>query len=310
MGGAHGAGTVFKITADGVETVLYSFGASPSDGAVPAALIQGRDGNFYGTTASGGANYCDVIPGTGNNCGTVFEITPAGVETVLHSFGASASDGIEPMAPLVQASDGNFYGTTVGGGVYTTGVAGAGTVFKITPDGVETVMYSFGGAPSNGSAPQGSTPQGPLIQASDGNLYGTTVEGGNYACRYGCGTVFRIDLNGTLSTLYSFAGYSFVGNSPSDGYGPAPFLIQGSDGNFYGTTISGGAFGPDLNGTAFRITPAGTETMLYSFGPLGTNPSDPGAGLIQASDGAFYGVTSYSRPGAGTGTVFKLLTTN
>jgi uncharacterized repeat protein (TIGR03803 family) len=295
-GGAYGAGTVFKMTPDGAETVLYSFGSSPSDGVTPAAVIQGRDGNFYGTTASGGANYCDSIPGAGNNCGTVVKITPAGVETVLYSFGASPSDGTEPIAQLVQASDGNLYGTTEIGGAY-----GLGTVFKVTLDGVETVLYSFGANPLNGSPPQGSVPQGPLIQATDGNLYGTTVQGGPA----GCGTVFRITLEGTLSILYGFAGTSAL-----DGYGPAPFLIQGSDENFYGTTISGGAFGPDLHGTAFQISPAGTETVLYSFGPLDANPSDPGAGLIQASDGAFYGVTAYSGGiNTGAGTVFKLVTT-
>jgi uncharacterized repeat protein (TIGR03803 family) len=295
-GGTFAGGTVFKMTPAGVETVLYSFGASLSDGTVPAALIQGQDGNFYGTTAQGGANNCASIPGTGNNCGTVFKITPAGVETVLYSFGGSATDGFEPLAPLVQASDGNFYGTTSSGGVY-----GGGTVFRITPGGAETVLYSFGASPSNGSPPQGFIPQGALIQASDGSLYGTTAEGGSVSsCQYGCGTVFRITLDGTESVLYSFAGYS-----ASDGYGPAPFLIQGSDGNFYGTTRSGGAFGGDLNGTAFRITPSGVETVLYSFGPLNTNPSDPAAGVIQGSDGAFYGVTIEGNT-AGSGTVFKL----
>jgi uncharacterized repeat protein (TIGR03803 family) len=301
FGGLYHAGTAFKMTLDRVETVLYSFGASPSDGATPSALIQGRDGNFYGTTASGGANYCDLIPGTGNNCGTVVKITPAGVETVLYSFGASPSDGTEPIAPLMQASDGNLYGTTVSGGAY-----GLGTVFKVTVDGVETVLYSFGANPVNGSPPQGSVPQGPLIQATDGNLYGTTVQGGRPGCGNGCGTVFSITLDGALSIVYSF-----VGTSASDGYGPAPFLIQGSDGSFYGTTISGGAFGPDLNGTAFQISSAGTETVLYSFGPADTNPSAPSVGLIQASDGAFYGVTSYSGGiNSGAGTVFKLVTTH
>ena len=296
-GGTYGAGTVFRMTPDGAETVLYSFGSSPLDGVTPAALIQGRDGNFYGTTASGGANYCDSIPGAGNNCGTVVRITPAGVETVLYSFGASPSDGTEPIAPLIQASDGNFYGTTEIGGAYSLG-----TVFRITPDGVETVLYSFGANPVNGSPPQGTIPQGPLIQATDGYLYGTTAQGGSSSC--GCGTVFRISLSGSLTTLYSFAGISAL-----DGYGPAPFLIQARDGNFYGTTRSGGAFGPDLNGIAFQISPAGTETVLYSFGPLDTNPSDPESGLIQASDGAFYGVTAYSGAITGAGTVFKLVTT-
>jgi uncharacterized repeat protein (TIGR03803 family) len=297
-GGAHGAGTVFKITPGGTETILYSFGASPSDGAVPSALTLGRDGNFYGTTSSGGSNYCNVIPGSGNNCGTVFMITPGGVETVLYAFGASASDGVEPIAPLLQASDGNFYGTTSGGGVN-----GLGTVFKITPAGIESVLYAFGANPMNGAPPQGASPQGPLIQATDGNLYGTTVGGGNANCQYGCGTVFKITVTGTLTTLYSFTG-----TPGSDGDGPAPFLIQGSDGNFYGTSYSGGSYGGSGDGIAFQVTPSGTETVLYSFGPLNTNPSSPNAGVIQASDGAFYGITAYGKIGSGAGSVFKLTT--
>jgi uncharacterized repeat protein (TIGR03803 family) len=295
-GGVYGAGTVFKITPAGTETILYSFGASPADGAVPSALIQGKDGNFYGTTSSGGGNYCNVIPGSGNNCGTVFKITPGGVETVLYSFGASASDGVEPIAPLLQASDGNFYGTTSGGGVN-----GLGTVFKITPAGMETVLYAFGANPINGAAPQGANPQGPLIQATDGNLYGTTVGGGNSNCLYGCGTVFKITVAGALTTLYSFTGIQ-----GSDGDGPAPFLIQGSDGNFYGTSYSGGSYGGSLDGIAFQMTPNGTETVLYSFGPLDTNPSSPNAGVIQSRDGAFYGITAYAKLGSGAGTVFRL----
>ena len=300
QGGVNDSGVVFKSSTDGRVDVLYAFGGSASDGQVPSAVIQGSDGNFYGTTAAGGANYCPEIPGDAHNCGTVFKITPDGHETVLYSFGTSSTDGVEPIAPLVQASDGNLYGTTSGGGAY-----GGGSVFKIAPDGTETLLYSFGATPVNGAPPQGLIPQGSLIQASDGNLYGTTAEGGPGNCQYGCGTVFKITLGGILSTLYAFGGLN-----QSDGYGPAPFLVQGQDGNFYGTLRSGGAFGGDLNGAAFRLTPSGTEDLLYSFGPSDTNPSDPLGGLIQGSDGAFYGVTTYPGAIGGGGTVFALTLEN
>jgi uncharacterized repeat protein (TIGR03803 family) len=262
-GGNFGAGTVFKITPDGVETVLYSFGASPADGTTPnGSLVQAGDGNFYGTTAAGGANSCAGVAGI---CGTVFKIT-------------SASDGWQP-GPLIQASDGDFYGTTTVGG--TNSCAGysnfCGTVFKITPAGAETVLYSFGASLSDGAAPQG-----PLIQGSDGNFYGTTASGGNPVSNganictsgVGCGTIFKITPTGVETVLYAFAA------SASDGNGPTPFLIQASDGNFYGTTYTGGTY--DV-GTAFQVTPAGVETILYSFGASASDGSDPTESLIQAS---------------------------
>jgi len=303
FGGIHGAGTVFRITLAGAYTVLYSFGASASDGTVPvSALVQGSDGNFYGTTSNGGANHCANIPGSGGNCGTVFRLTPTGVETVLHSFGGSPSDGVEPLGSLIQGSDGNFYGTTIDGGANScaSGTHNCGTVFRITPAGVVTILHSFGTSPADGLAPQG-----PLIQGSDGAFYGTTPSGGGGTCghQFGCGTVFRITPAGTVTILYAFATI----NGRSDGYGPSPFLTQAGDGNFYGTTHSGGAVPADSNGTVFRLTPSGVKTILYSFGPLNTNPSDPGAGVTAASDGAFYGVTSNSGQGHGLGTVFKLV---
>lgn len=298
FGGTNNVGTVFRITLNGVYTILYSFGGTPSDGIVPASsLVQGSDGNFYGTTSSGGVNHCGNIPISGGNCGTVFKVTPAGAETVLYSFGGSPSDGAEPLGALLQASDGNFYGTTIDGGANNCGSSGGthncGTVFKITPGGVETVLYSFGASPTDGLAPQG-----PLIQGSDGALYGTTPSGGRSQFT---GTLFRITLAGQETILYAF------GSSSSDGFGPSPFLIQAADGYFYGTTSSGGAFGGTQNGTVFRVTPSGIHQVLYSFGPLNTNPSDPGAGVTQGSDGDFYGVTFNSGSANGIGTVFRLV---
>src|SRR5580693_865347 len=166
---------MFKVTAVGAESALYSFTATCSVGGLPVGVLLGIDGNFYGTTTFGG---------TGGN-GTVFKVTPASIETVLHSF-AGASDGAEPQAGLVQASDGNLYGTAQFGGTDSDGI-----VFKITTAGVETVLYSF-----TGTATDGANPATPLIEASDGNLYGTTGSGGNAGCRGGCGTVFKVSTAG------------------------------------------------------------------------------------------------------------------
>jgi uncharacterized repeat protein (TIGR03803 family) len=181
LGGAHGAGTVFMITPAGVETVLYSFGASATDGIEPkASLILGTDGNFYGTTSTGGAHVSAENIG-----GTVFKLTPAGVYSVLYSFGASSTDAVEPVAGLIQGADGNFYGTTASGGANGQTALNSGTVFMLTPAGVETVLHSFGVSSTDGSEPEGS-----LIQDADGNLYGTTFMGG----ANGDGTVFKITL--------------------------------------------------------------------------------------------------------------------
>jgi uncharacterized repeat protein (TIGR03803 family) len=278
-GGPSNLGTVFKITPAGVETVLHSFAGGASDGSLPtAALIQGSDGNFYGTTSGGGP------AGAGN----VFRITPAGVETVLHSFGGGTTDGSTPNAALILGSDGNFYGTTSKGGT-----SGNGTVFRITPAGVETVLYSFAGGTADGS-----TPNAALLLGSDGNFYGTTSHGGTGSN----GTVFKTTPAGIETVLYSFAG------GTTDGRTPNAALIPGSDGNFYGTTSDGGM---SYLGTVFKITPAGVETVLYSFAGGTTDGRVPNAALILGSDGNFYGTTSGGGPtGAGipfgTGTVFKI----
>jgi uncharacterized repeat protein (TIGR03803 family) len=181
---------------------------------------------------------------------------------------------------LLQGSDGNFYGTTALGGT-----SGQGTVFKITPTGVETVLYSFTGGTTDASHPYAG-----LIQGGDGNFYGTTSNGGTS----GQGTVFKITPIGVETVLYSFAG-GFVG--VADGGGPSTALIQGSDGNFYGTP--GGGIGN--NGTLFKVTPTGIETVLYYF-TGGAAVNIPGA-LIQGVDGEFYGTTEYGGSSS-LGTVF------
>jgi len=220
-GGTTDDGTVFKITPSGTETVLHAFAKSGSDGETPyAGLIQGSDGNFYGTTYFGGAG----------GFGTVFKVTPSGTETVLYSF-AGGNDGEHPYAGVIQGSDGNFYGTT-----YQGGSSGFGTVFKVTPSGTETVLYTFAGGSSDGAYPEAG-----LIQGSDGNFYGDTLQGG----AGGLGTVFELTPSGTETLLHAFAGGS------SDGANPSANLVQGSDGNLYGSTGAGGASG---NGTFFKVT--------------------------------------------------------
>ena len=256
-GGANGMGTVIKISTSGTESVLYSFGSYQSgDGYGPyGSLIQASDGNFYGMTPVGGAN------GTG----AVIKITPEGSELVLYSLG-SAGDGANPNGSLIQASDGNFYGMT-----YRGGANGFGTVIKITPAGTESVLHSFG------SASDGANPNGSLIQASDGNFYGMTSVGG----MNGGGAVIKITPAGTESVLHSFG-------SAGDGYYPSGSLFQASDENFYGMTHSGGAIDPF--GAVIKITPGGTESVLYSFGSAGDGYGPDGS-LIQASNGNLYGMT-------------------
>jgi uncharacterized repeat protein (TIGR03803 family) len=244
--GTEGCGVVFRITAAGEEATLYSFDVSAGDGRLPAGLTLGRDGNLYGTTQVGGET----------NQGTVFKVTGGGVETVLHQFRDGATDGQYPNGPLVQASDGNFYGTTRYGGDVGGGPSfdfcgfGCGALFRITPTGVETLLYSFND-PANGLLPLGA-----LIVGSDGNLYGTTGYGGN--CQPGCGTVFKSTLSGNESVVYRFGPASV--QIPLTPAFPSN-LVRGSHANVYGTA-GGGEFG---EGVVFRISPDGEETILHSF---------------------------------------------
>jgi uncharacterized repeat protein (TIGR03803 family) len=243
-------GTIFKIVPGGRLTTFYSFCAETncSDGAIPmAGLVQATNGNFYGVTSADGAN----------NGGTIFEITPAGELTTLYSFCAQSlcADGTSPTSALIQATDGNLYGTTPSGGAN-----GDGTLFKVTPAGEFTTLYSFC---AQADCIDGSDP-GAIIQATDGNLYGMTGRGGanNSSLCYdqGCGTIFKITLHGTLTTLYSFCAESGCGDGiPTATLPTIAALVQATDGNFYGTTLAGGATGggdPDNRGfgTVFRLS--------------------------------------------------------
>ncbi|MFZ1011237.1 MAG: choice-of-anchor tandem repeat GloVer-containing protein, partial [Candidatus Sulfotelmatobacter sp.] len=216
------------VIASPAQTVDILFEFQGFDGSDPFdSPVQGINGNFYGTTL-----------------GTIFEITPAGKLTTLHSF--TGPDGTVPLGDLVLGSDGNFYGTTVSGGEGKCSSAegqGCGTVFKITGAGKLTTLHSFDGTDGDNSLAG-------LVQASNGNFYGTTSAGG----AYGSGTVFEITPAGKLTTLHSFDG--------TDGASPMAGLIQASNGNFYGTMYSGGAH---ASGTVFEITPAGKLSVVYSF---------------------------------------------
>ena len=297
-----GCGTVFKITPGGTLTTLHSFDGT--DGSFPkAGLVLASNGNFYGTTSNGGASTSSSCPSAFNGqnlgCGTVFEITPGGTLTTLHSF--DGTDGSVPLDGLVQASNGNFYGTTYTGGASSVCPNGCGTVFEITPSGTLTTLHSF-------DKTDGALPYAGLVQASNGNLYGTTDAGGvsiscpenNVFTELGCGTVFEITSSGTLTTLHNFG--------ITDGSFPVDGLVQATDGNFYGTTSLGGSNcsgGLDPGcGTVFKITPAGTLTTLHSFDS--TDGSQPFAGLVQATDGNFYGTTVAGGTNTGCGTIFEI----
>jgi uncharacterized repeat protein (TIGR03803 family) len=278
-----GPGSVFKISTNGNLTTLYSF-TGGNDGANPVGgLVQGSDGNFYGTTQFGGNTNLNF----GYGYGTVFKISTNGALTTLYSF-SGGNDGAGPNG-LVQASDGNFYGTTQYGGTN-----GNGTVFKMSATGAYISLYSFTGG-NDGGNPNG------LVQGSDGNFYGTTYNGGRYGnASYRYGTAFKISSNGALTTLYAFGTVTNANGYPVDGEYPIAGLAQGSDGNFYGTTFEGGTNGGC--GTVFQISTNGVFTSLYSFS--GNDGESPRAGLVQGGDGNFYG-TTYGSEG-GIGTVFRL----
>jgi len=277
-GGAHTSGTVFRLAPGGVEAVLYSFCSLRicRDGQLPSSgLVRDKAGNLYGTTYAGGAS----------GYGVVYEVTPTGVETVLHSFHGGI-DGANPEGTLVADGAGNLYGTTSTGGGSANCEVGCGTIFRIAPSHAETVLYAFAGAPD------GSAPMAGVTRDSDGSLYGTTLQGG----AQGLGTVFKLSPKHVESVLYAF-------RNGNDGENPNAGLIE-YNGDFYGTTWLGGTQG---NGTVFRLTQGGLEKVLHSFaGADGSSPFT--AGVVTDGAGNLYGTTSDG--GAhGYGAVFKLTQT-
>jgi uncharacterized repeat protein (TIGR03803 family) len=297
-GGTAGDGTVFRLTPAGRITTIYSFcsQAGCADGSYPSALAQGRNGNFYGTTGAGGTGaYCPYL-----TCGTIFEVTANGELTTLHNFCSqpSCSDGYTPSA-LTVGSDGNLYGTTGLGGDGRLD----GTFFALNESGKFVTLQEFDYG-EDGSVPNG------VIQGSNGNFYGTTKIGGNR----GDGAIFQGTKEGVLNAIYSFCTLSEC----ADGDSPEGGLALGSDGNFYGTTLSGGT-STHVNceladcGTAFEVTATGQLTTLYDFcSQSGCSDGDsPIAPVVQRTDGTFFGTTS---EGANTncfrgcGTIFSLST--
>ncbi len=280
-GGGAGYGTVFKRDSLGHQTVMYSFkGAGDGEYPLRGGVILDGAKNLYGATFAGGFF----------GYGTVFKLDSTGQETVLHSFGGTAGDGLYPFAGVVMDAAGNLYGTTPYGG----GASYSGIVFKVNTSGKETVLYSFTGTPD------GAYPYGGVILDSAGNLYGATYGGG----AAGYGAVFELDTSGKETVLYSFTG-------APDGANPFAGLVQDNTGNLYGTTDGGGAAG---YGTVFKLDTSGQENVLYSFTGIKGDGANPYAGVILDTSGNVYGTTynggDLSCGLKGCGTVFKLDTTN
>lgn len=277
-GGATNNGGVFKMTPGGIVSMLHFFGVTANDGTIPfGTLVQGTDGNLYGTTDSGGAN----------NGGVLYRISPAGQESVIFSFGSGVNTS--PAAPngtLIRTSTGLLYGTTDSGGTHY-----GGTLFSATTSGVVATIYAFGGGGANWSGTTRAVTSG-----ADGKLYGVSQNGG----ANGVGTVFSVSPTGSYTNLHSFdaTGSPILGNSNADA------LAQATDGNFYG--ITGPASDGSNGGKIFRISPTGAYADLHVFpANSGTDGCQPNAGLTQASDGNLYGTTE--KCGANNvGIIYKL----
>ena len=284
-GGSDDSGTVYKVTPSGTVSTVYSFCVKTScaDGQFPSsALIQGADGNFYGTTLNGGVN----------GGGIAYKVTSGGAFTTLYAFCAVYSnshctDGTNP-GQLVQGTDGNFYGVA-GGGVNTYGFSyQGGIVFQLTPAGKLTVLHAFC---SEMNCADGTLPSSGLVQASDGNFYGLASSGGST----GYGVAYRISSSGGFSVIHNFCAAG--GKICDDGSAPNGTLVEANDGSFLGVTQLGG---PNIatgagGGTAFQMTTGGSLTTLYSFCSQ-TNCTDgyaPASGLYLATDGNYYGSTIY-----------------
>jgi uncharacterized repeat protein (TIGR03803 family) len=319
-------GTVYKIDVNGNESVIHVFPSYEGDGEQPSsALVMDSAGNLYGTTQNGGTpEYGCAQPPGATGCGTVYKLTANAQESVLYNFlptsaqiptgpvllnggklyGAASgttsgglvyqlgtssglamlyqftggTDGAEPFQGLIRNKAGNLYGTTEDGGT-----SGVGTIFMLDPAGNKTTLHNFTG-------PDGAYPSGPLLMDATGNLYGVTREGGTSLI----GTLFELDTNNNLTVLYSFIG-------GSQGAYPSGNLFRDGAGNFYGTTEQGGG---SKDGTVYKVTPAGAETVLHAFtgSPDGESPS----GLLYYR-GALYGTTGGGGdPTCQCGIVYKL----
>jgi uncharacterized repeat protein (TIGR03803 family) len=292
-------GVIFSVTTSGKLAVLHDFDGA--DGASPdGTLVQDASGNLYGVTELGGANTACAAFGA-SGCGTVFKITLRGDFTSLYSFCslANCADGATPTGGLVLGADGNLYGTTSSSGANYQDCSGygCGTIFKITTTGTLTTLHSFDGT-------DGMGPGGPLVQLSNGYLYGAAAGGG----KNGYGTIFRITTAGKLTTLHNFENTEGSEANP---------LTLGTDGNFYSTATDGGTTnnstcGSYGCGTVFKVTLSGQLTVLYNFCslPACADGFGPVWSLMQASDGNLYGNTGEfnGTTFVGDGTIFKVTT--
>jgi uncharacterized repeat protein (TIGR03803 family) len=288
LGGTNDRGTAFEITPRGALTTLYSFCAETgcADGDDPVSgMVQDTNGNLYGITQVGDFGGASI-----------FKVTPSGTLTTLFSWYCGLAhhcpNGGLPLGPLVQAANGELYGTTFAGNGATVG----GTVFEITKSGL-TTLYGF--PCDHGDCPNGSGPVGGLVQAANGDLYGATAVGG-----HGNGALFKVSSSGALTTLYSFCAQT---DCP-DGSWPTGGMVQGSDGDLYGTTAFGGTHGTgNAGGTVFKITLSGELTTLHSFcaETKCVDGEGPMAGLVRASDGDLYGTTQDGGAYDG-GTIFRI----
>jgi uncharacterized repeat protein (TIGR03803 family) len=265
--GASANGTFFKISSTGVLTTIYVF-TGGADGSQPNGLIEGPDGNFYGTTTKGAEITSNGCGSSG--CGTIFKITPTGTLTTLYTF-TNLADGAQPQAGLTLGSDGNFYGVTNAGTGFGSGAPG--TFFKITPGGSFTNLYSLNGTTDGAGVPSR------ILEGTDGFFYGSSDQAGGD----GFGTAFKLTAAGGFTLLHTFTGSATDGNSPSGG------LTEGSDGNLYGATTIGGAYN---NGAFYELTPGGDFSLLYSI-PTGSAGNHPYSPLSNGSDGNFYGAMAY-----------------
>jgi uncharacterized repeat protein (TIGR03803 family) len=278
---AHGGtfgGALFRLAPDDTMTTLAAFWGTNGTGSEPiGALIQASDGSLMGATFSGGIDI-----GLSSGFGTIFQFRTNGIFSGLLSFVLNQTTGYCPRGGLIEASDGNLYGTTSDAilGNYSFG-ATRGTIYRISSQGFETIFTFYG---TNGAIPSGN-----LLQGQDGALYGTTTFGGEFTN----GTIFKITTNGIFTSLLSFSG--------KDGANPTGDLIQLADGYLYGTTTAGGS---NNLGTIFRITTDGVVTSMFSF--KSSTGYSPQGGLCLARDGNLYGTTSTGGPGGG-GTIFRLV---
>jgi uncharacterized repeat protein (TIGR03803 family) len=286
--GCAGGGAAFRITPKGKLTVLHSFGNGEQVLTV-SGLTLGTDGDYWGTNQGG-----EFGPGN------IFKMTAAGKVTDFNDFGGA--NGYDPIAPPVQGMDGNFYGTTTEGGLvngkqlctYLGG--GCGVIYRITPAGKYKVIYTF-------DQTNGANPAAPLLLGTDGNFYGTTYAGGSIGKTFlNYGVVFRVTPAGKYTVLHAFCSLAGC----ADGGEPVGGLVQGSDGNFYGTASVGGK-GLLGEGVVFKITPGGKYTVLYNFCSLASckDGDVPYGGLVQATDGNFYGTTVYGGTN-NLGTIYQI----